>query len=891
MRTYKKMWFVSGLFMLLLINSNGSAAHYMRIPMIEQKGSNTCWTACIRMVLASFGTYVTEEDVHNIAFPGIGWQNVKNELIGSFPSVERLLWEKWNIPVEPALGRYSQPLLTSYINLNLPIIAGLKGKGRSDHAVVITGYTGSGGLNVGDVRFNDPEVTPSTPYGQVYDIPYSQFVDNILFSWDQSLRMLRYVTYDNSWRDNIRNASSGTTITVPPGPYVIDQNINVLETSENVVLSLQPGTGLYFTAGASTIWVGSTGQITGADNIKLSHDIRVYNTPYPREPEPEDNLIGLFSNLCDALYYGRYGKTVVVGPGVYSYNFRVSNQGFIGTIDPLAPKDSTKSAIFRVGFDYSAPQCGYPPAEERPDIITLIKRRQLEINGDNLSDNSSALITFGDEVSIYEDCIYEAVYSDPSNKKGTALQLGREDYPLTGKVSFTNCTFRNFGTAIYADHPMLPEQSPVFVNTIFENNGTDLRFNENSRAFCGLEANQIKSVLVGQVKHTGETSINNLVSGNCGSSAAMLSRNLSVADPGFVDPLVSDFRLTSISPLRAAGTGLKDIGSNSMDAVFTFSSFLNARVEFDNGQIAQFENGEFTMNTVGDYAAFRFRYAKNLRPVYELKFRGGFINKPSTVTVWKNSKVSAPSLPNEYVVWDASVNGVQFVKMAYAELLSSGFVTKTAVPRTIAPAPVSGINTVNDNNDVVIRWNRNTEPDMARYKIFRAPAAAPHDMSQIASLPADVTEYKDVNRRKADNTYSIVAYDSTGNMSAHISSGNKIYSFSGFDASLRDTLRVTPCGITVQINNPDYMHGAMITIRNRGQNDSLIVDWYGVRDQNHQDCGSRSAPLFGNGAQINNIASPKLGNGSALFNMRSATNETYLIDVEIFNWRNGYGCW
>ena len=82
----------------------------------------------------------------------------------------------------------------------------------------------------------------------------------------------------------------------------------------------------------------------------------------------------------------------------------------------------------------------------------------------------------------------------------------------------------------------------------------------------------------------------------------------------------------------------------------------------------------------------------------------------------------------------------------------------------------------------------------------------------------------------------------------------------------------------------------MFTVRNRGQNDSLIVDWYGVRDQNYSDCGSRSVNLFGNGAQINNIASPKMGNGAVLFNLRSVTKESYLADIEIFNWRNGQGC-
>ncbi|MDR0306333.1 MAG: hypothetical protein LBI42_05775 [Chitinispirillales bacterium] len=61
-------------------------------------------------------------------------------------------------------------------------------------------------------------------------------------------------------------------------------------------------------------------------------------------------------------------------------------------------------------------------------------------------------------------------------------------------------------------------------------------------------------------------------------------------------------------------------------------------------------------------------------------------------------------------------------------------------------------------------------------------------------------------------------------------------------------------------------------------------------DQNHKDCDIRGVNLFGNGAQINNIASPKLGSGSVLFNVRSATNESYPADIEIYNWRNGPCC-
>ncbi|MDR0305346.1 MAG: hypothetical protein LBI42_00760 [Chitinispirillales bacterium] len=893
------------IFALLLIYANVNANNKVNVPALGREDpsrSFTCWAVSTRMVLAAYNTHVSEESIIRYAFSG-ALRDEPVALSGGLNTVDRVI-HGFNVNIVPfAIAQrlnLNNPLdrnsLVQSINERKPIIAYWNIKNQTvGHMVVIVGYEDLQGNREATILFNEPITEKEQK------MPYTQFVDNANFSWTSSLCMTQSVPAQRKpmWFEHIPDANTGDVVIVPTGRHNTNTNLIIPTTSENVTLSFEPGAELRFTENAREIWVGATGQITGSDNVTLSHDIRVYSTPHPRDPvfgeSDNDRVIGLFSSLCDALYRGGEGRTIKTGPGIYDFGFVVGDQGLIGTRDPSTPIDPARNSILRVGFGSSESPCSYIAPQTRPGNTTLTKDMRIEFNNDVYGESSSALTVYGDGIDIFENCIFEGVNTSTANKNVTALQLGSQDYPLTGKVIFRNCTFRNLGTAVFIDHPTHPDQSPVFENCIFEDNNTDLRFNENSQAFCGLEANQIKSIAVGvganEQRYTNESAINNLInSSGCSSSGLMPVRNFSVADPGFVDPLVSDFRLTSISPLRAAGTGLKDIGYNSMDAIFTFSSFLNGRVDFGNGQMVQFENGALTTNTVGDAVTFRFHYAKNLRPVYELKFRGGFINKPSTVTVWKNSKVSAPSLPNEYVVWDASVNGVRFVKMTYAQLLSSGSVTKTVVPKTTAPAPVSGVNIVDDNNNAVIRWNRNTDPGISRYKLFRAPAATPHLASQIASLPADVTEYKDVNRRKADNIYSIVAYDSTGNMSAHINSGNKMYNFSGFDTSVRDTLRITPSGVTVQINNPNYLHGAMITVRNKGHNDSLIVDWYGVRDQNHQDCGSRTVNLFGNGAQINNIALPKLGNGAVLFNLRSATNETYLVDVEIFNWRNGYGC-
>jgi hypothetical protein len=687
-----------------------------------------------------------------------------------------------------------------------------------------------------------------------------------------------------TWQNSIRKASTGATIIIPSGEYTLYGSLSVPDNTTDVTLILESGTTLHLADGAE-IWVGPSGRIIADEDITLYPQIIQYNTPTPREPEPEDAIIGLFGSLCDALRRGELGRTTKVGPGIYNFNY-VSDEGLIGVLH----QDREKSSIIRMGFEDSAPTCVYPFPAISSGFTTLIKDMRIEINSDVYRDQV-VLTSFGDGVSIFENCIFEAFNSDWSGKGVTALLLGNERWPLSGRVELRNSIFKGFGTAVYVNHPMLPEQSPMFMNTIFENNVTDVLFNENSQAFCGLESSQLRNIQVGQTRHIGATAINALVrSGGCGGTGVITRPNLSVADPGLVDPFISDMRLSGSSPLIAAGTDLKDIGAQSANAIFTFSRFLNGRIDFGNGQIAQFEDGALTVNTLGNAVEFKAKSTLNLRPVYELRFKGSFARRASTVTTWVRNGVSVPSLPDEYVVWDASVNDVRYAKLYRVELSSSGPVSRNAIPDNIAPAPVSGINIIEESGDVVLTWNRNMEPDMARYKIFRSPVVEPYFATQIASLPAHITEYRDGGQNINDNVYTIVAYDSTGNMSAQSNNGNTVYSFSGFDASKFDTLRITPAGVTVQIQNPDYLHGAMITVRNKGHNDSLIVEWYGGIDQNSPECMSRKANLFGNGAQINNFTSPKLGNGMVLINIRSATKETYLTDIEIFNWRNGTGC-
>ncbi|MDR2693448.1 MAG: S8 family serine peptidase [Chitinispirillales bacterium] len=117
-----------------------------------------------------------------------------------------------------------------------------------------------------------------------------------------------------------------------------------------------------------------------------------------------------------------------------------------------------------------------------------------------------------------------------------------------------------------------------------------------------------------------------------------------------------------------------------------------------------------------------------------------------------------------------------------------------------------------------------------------------------------------------------------------------VYNITGSSTSVIDTVNITPAGITVVINNPDYSHGAMISVRNMGLNDSIVVEWYGGYDQNNSACAYHSDDLFGNGAQISNFVSPKLVGDSVFITIRSVTSNTYTAEIKIYDWINGPGC-
>jgi len=89
------------------------------------------------------------------------------------------------------------------------------------------------------------------------------------------------------------------------------------------------------------------------------------------------------------------------------------------------------------------------------------------------------------------------------------------------------------------------------------------------------------------------------------------------------------------------------------------------------------------------------------------------------------------------------------------------------------------------------------------------------------------------------------------------------------------------------LNKSSYKYGMMFTVRNYGQKDSVTLKWFGVRDQNQGNCTDQTAYLYGNGAQINNVCTPKSSDGKMY--LRLSAKAACKVTIEVFDWRNGPG--
>jgi hypothetical protein len=115
----------------------------------------------------------------------------------------------------------------------------------------------------------------------------------------------------------------------------------------------------------------------------------------------------------------------------------------------------------------------------------------------------------------------------------------------------------------------------------------------------------------------------------------------------------------------------------------------------------------------------------------------------------------------------------------------------------------------------------------------------------------------------------------------------------GFDNWFTYELTITPAGVRFVFDNPDYLHGMMFTVRNKPDSNweygDVVVEWYGVVDQNMSGCMDLTAELYGNGAQINNICTPEINNEMTVV-IRSLDGNTNKVELEVFNWGYGPGC-
>jgi hypothetical protein len=174
---------------------------------------------------------------------------------------------------------------------------------------------------------------------------------------------------------------------------------------------------------------------------------------------------------------------------------------------------------------------------------------------------------------------------------------------------------------------------------------------------------------------------------------------------------------------------------------------------------------------------------------------------------------------------------------------------------------------------------------VARYKIYRKTEG--NSSTYLAVLSSSANTFTD-NAAEISRpyVYSIVAEDLNGNSSIETNSNEVIIpNPSSITISGSCDLMVYPSPTTIVFPNK---YGAMISVRNKGLNDSVMVQWFGVLGQNTSNCTNRIANLFGNGAQINNFCTPRAIGNKMYFEVNS--KKPCQIHIEINNWQNGTGC-
>jgi len=89
--------------------------------------------------------------------------------------------------------------------------------------------------------------------------------------------------------------------------------------------------------------------------------------------------------------------------------------------------------------------------------------------------------------------------------------------------------------------------------------------------------------------------------------------------------------------------------------------------------------------------------------------------------------------------------------------------------RDLAPKPPSNLTAVYDSGFVLLRWNKNTEADFYRYRVYRDTVPNfIYDTTKIIAVVADTFYYDDLPEKylQTDYYYKLTAMDSTGHQSA-----------------------------------------------------------------------------------------------------------------------------
>ncbi len=175
---------------LFLANvSNSFAGKEFDIYPVIQDQTLWCWAACCEMVhdaykVYTYGSYGSG-DQYDVADWAVNGQNALNDIYGTSKSVDRVLWHFGSIGTDYDLSTLWENYITREIDDGRPILAGID-LGGIGHVVVIKGYTGSGGFNVGNVIFNDPR--PGTGRRE---LPYDDFAgeDGTSWKWNETLRL------------------------------------------------------------------------------------------------------------------------------------------------------------------------------------------------------------------------------------------------------------------------------------------------------------------------------------------------------------------------------------------------------------------------------------------------------------------------------------------------------------------------------------------------------------------------------------------------------------------------------------------------------------------------------------------------------------------------------